>query len=191
MRETMHWTPGFARFALQPAIAQCLEGGLKMPQQGITRRSFLEKLLVATGAVSSGVIAGSAYVAMTGDEDGLGAPPAASGTEWETLSQSALQLPAQAVTAAEVGRHPTAMPTNANWTLFEGGEYQRTVERTGPLVQEVHFEIQEIVAEVVPGTTMDYWTFDGGVPGPMIRSRVGDTIDFFLHNPQGNGLPHN
>jgi nitrite reductase (NO-forming) len=38
---------------------------------------------------------------------------------------------------------------------------------------------------------MDYWTFDGGVPGPMIRCRAGDTIDFFLHNPTSSSLPHN
>jgi nitrite reductase (NO-forming) len=38
---------------------------------------------------------------------------------------------------------------------------------------------------------MDFWAFDKGIPGPMIRARVGDTIDFFLHNPKESSLPHN
>lgn len=31
---------------------------------------------------------------------------------------------------------------------------------------------------MLPGTTMDFFTFNGAVPGPMIRAMVGDTIDF-------------
>jgi len=56
---------------------------------------------------------------------------------------------------------------------------------------EAHFSIQEVVAEVVEGTTLELWTFDGKIPGPMVRGRVGDTLDFYLHNLEGNHLPHN
>lgn len=91
----------------------------------------------------------------------------------------------------EISRHPTDLPDSANYTLYQDGEYQDVVERSGPIEQEVHFQIDETVAEVMPGTTMDYWTFDGAVPGPMIRARVGDTVDFHLHNPEDSSLPHN
>jgi len=59
------------------------------------------------------------------------------------------------------------------------------------MAHEVHFTTREVIAEVVPGATMEYWTFDGRVPGPMLRVRVGDTIDFFLKNDAASSMPHN
>jgi nitrite reductase (NO-forming) len=155
----------------------------------VPRRSFLERLLIATGVVSSGAIAGSAYMAMSGDRPGGGAALAAE--EWDRLAAQATFKPARAVTTAEVSRHPAVLPPNPDYTLYEEGRYQNTAARSGSIVQEVHFHIAETTAEVVSGATMAYWTFDGTVPGPMIRARVGDTIDFFLHNPQSSSLPHN
>ena len=96
------------------------------------------------------------------------------------------------VDIAEISRHPTDMPDSANYTRYDDGQYQNPVDsRDGAINIEVHFDIVEAVAEMVEGTTMEFWTFDGGIPGPMIRGRVGDTVDFFLHNPEGNKLPHN
>jgi nitrite reductase (NO-forming) len=164
--------------------------GPSMTTPEITRRTFLDKALLASGAIASGVIAGSAYVGITGserpngatiDRDHSAAPP-------ETDDEI---VPARQVTTAEISRHPSALPRTTDYTLFDEGRYQSVVPRSGPLTQVVHFHIAEHVAEVLPGTTMEYWTFDGGIPGPMIRARAGDTIDFFLHNPKESTLPHN
>ena len=38
---------------------------------------------------------------------------------------------------------------------------------------------------------MEYWTFDGPIAGPMIRARVGDTVDFYLKNDAGSTMPRN
>jgi len=157
--------------------------------QEVTRRSFLEKLLIATGVVSSGVIAGSALAVIDGPESVD--KPASAGNEFEFLESQARFMPAQQVTAQEVSLHPNVLPRTTDYTLYDQGQYQRVVARSGSLVQEIHFNIAEVTAEVVPGATMDYWTFNGTVPGPMVRARVGDTIDFFLHNPQESSLPHN
>lgn len=92
---------------------------------------------------------------------------------------------------AEVSRHPSEMPSDTEWTLYENGSYSKRVARDGPVDHEVHFQIQEGVAEVLPGTTIDAWTFDSAIPGPMIRVRENDTVDFFLHNPADSALPHN
>ena len=99
--------------------------------------------------------------------------------------------PAEPVTLEEVSRHPTDMPDSADYASYQGGEFLDLQPRDGPMNHEVHFQIEEGVAEVLPGTTMDYWTFDGAVPGPMIRTQVGDTIDFFLTNPDDASMPHN
>jgi nitrite reductase (NO-forming) len=155
----------------------------------IPRRTFLEKLLIATGVVSSGAIAGSAYVAVSGKDQVTRSAEA--GYEWSALEVEAQSLPAKKADVPEISLHPVSMPRNADYTLYEAGQYKNPASRAGPLVQEVHFQIAEAAAEVVPGTTMDYWTFEGAVPGPMIRARLGDTIDFYLHNPTGNSLPHN
>lgn len=42
--------------------------------------------------------------------------------------------------------------------------------------------------QVAPGVIYDAWTFDSIVPGPTIRLRVGDTVDFTLVN--GAPIPH-
>ena len=98
--------------------------------------------------------------------------------------------PAQPVTIDEISRHPTDMPDSADYTLYQDGQFLNPQPRTGPMNHEVHFQIKEGVAEVLPGTTLDYWTFDGAVPGPMIRTEVGDTVDFFLTNPPDSMMPH-
>ncbi len=41
---------------------------------------------------------------------------------------------------------------------------------------------KEVLAEVAPGVVVNYWTFDGTVPGPMLRVREGDTVKLTLHN---------
>lgn len=33
-----------------------------------------------------------------------------------------------------------------------------------------------------PGLKFEAWTFNGGIPGPVVRARVGDTIQITLHN---------
>lgn len=99
--------------------------------------------------------------------------------------------PAPVVTISEISRHPTDMPDSANYTLYQDGRWEKPVERKGPITIEARFQIKEGVAQVVDGTYMTYWTFNGGIPGPMIRARDGDTVDFFLQNPRESSMPHN
>jgi len=40
------------------------------------------------------------------------------------------------------------------------------------------------------GTTYRYWTFNGKVPGPMIRVRQGDTIEVTLQNDASSHMAH-
>jgi nitrite reductase (NO-forming) len=41
------------------------------------------------------------------------------------------------------------------------------------------------------GSTYEYWTFDGKVPGPFVRVRVGDTVDVRLTNAKSSVMMHN
>jgi nitrite reductase (NO-forming) len=95
------------------------------------------------------------------------------------------------VTAPEISRHPSELPRFADYRLYKDGTYQDLADRDGPMSHEIHFTSMQMVAEVMPGTTMELWTFDGRIPGPMIRARVGDSLDFFLRNDPASTMPHN
>ncbi|WP_242202937.1 copper-containing nitrite reductase [Aestuariivivens insulae] len=55
----------------------------------------------------------------------------------------------------------------------------------------VNMEILEKEGTMTDGTTYNYWTFGGSVPGSFIRTRVGDEVEFTLANHPDNKLPHN
>ena len=55
----------------------------------------------------------------------------------------------------------------------------------------VDMEVTEEVKELADGVQYTFWTFGGEAPGPMIRVREGDLIEFHLHNHPDNKLPHN
>jgi nitrite reductase (NO-forming) len=138
-----------------------------------------------TGLGLAGAAAGAAALSLAGEGGNDEGPPAAASTP---SPSAAAAKPAD---VDEISRHASEMPDSADYTLYDEGRYQNKAARSGPITQEVHFYIREVVAEIVPGATMEFWTFDGKIPGPMVRARVGDTIDFHLHNPEGNSLPHN
>ena len=48
----------------------------------------------------------------------------------------------------------------------------------------------EVEGRLAEGTTFGYWTFNGKVPGPFIRVRVGDTIDIHLKNSADSAMIH-
>lgn len=47
------------------------------------------------------------------------------------------------------------------------------------------------VLDAAAKTTYTYWTFNGKVPGPMLRGRVGDTIEITLKNAKSSQMIHN
>jgi nitrite reductase (NO-forming) len=56
---------------------------------------------------------------------------------------------------------------------------------------EVNLTTTEVIAEIAPGVTINYWTFNGTVPGPFIRRRVGDTVLLNITNDPTSLHPHN
>ncbi len=63
--------------------------------------------------------------------------------------------------------------------------------RKSPAVVKVDLEVRELEGQLADGVTYTFWTFGGTVPGPMIRVREGDVVEFTLHNHPLNKLPHN
>ena len=56
---------------------------------------------------------------------------------------------------------------------------------------KVDLVTKDVIAEVAPGVFIDYWTFNGTVPGPMIRAREGDTLDLTITNNLSSVAGHN
>ncbi|MFQ5443269.1 MAG: multicopper oxidase domain-containing protein, partial [Nitrospinales bacterium] len=65
------------------------------------------------------------------------------------------------------------------------------IKRTSPATVVVNFEAKEYVGELADGKKYKFWSFNGTVPGPMVRVRVGDTVEFHLSNDKNSTWPHN
>jgi nitrite reductase (NO-forming) len=59
-----------------------------------------------------------------------------------------------------------------------------------PETVQIDLTAQEVIGQVADGTTMTYFTFNGTVPGPMFRVRVGDTVEVHFHNDTTSQFPH-
>ncbi|MEX2296606.1 MAG: copper-containing nitrite reductase [Dongiaceae bacterium] len=75
-----------------------------------------------------------------------------------------------------VSLDPTHLPGPVNWQE--------------PRRIEVELEAVELVGLLDDGTTYEYWTFNGTVPGPMLRVRVGDTVVVTLSNHHDSSMVH-
>jgi len=82
----------------------------------------------------------------------------------------------QTVVEADISREPDDLPPPL------GKRPPQTVR-----VDLISVELEGRLAE---GTTFGYWTFNGKVPGPFIRVRVGDTIDIHLKNSADSSMIH-
>lgn len=69
------------------------------------------------------------------------------------------------------------------------------IKRKQPALVKVALETTEVDGVMAPGIKQDtkyrYWTFNGTVPGPMIRVREGDILDVTLTNAKDSTMPHN
>jgi nitrite reductase (NO-forming) len=54
----------------------------------------------------------------------------------------------------------------------------------------IDLETVEIEGQLADGTTYNYWTFNGKVPGPFFRVRVGDTVEVHLKNLMNSTMSH-
>jgi nitrite reductase (NO-forming) len=64
------------------------------------------------------------------------------------------------------------------------------ITRREPQTVRVDLVTVELEARLAEGTTFGYWTFNGKVPGPMLRVRVGDTVEVHLKNADNSAMVH-
>ncbi len=84
--------------------------------------------------------------------------------------------PAQTLVEADISREPTDLPA--------------AVGKREPQTVRVDLLSVEVEGRLAEATTFGYWTFNGKVPGPFIRVRVGDTVDIHLKNSADSTMIH-
>jgi nitrite reductase (NO-forming) len=85
-------------------------------------------------------------------------------------------LPAQTLVEADISREPSDLPP--------------PIGKRDPKTIRVDLLSVEVEGRLAEGTTFGYWTFNGKVPGPFLRVRVGDTIDIHLKNSADSSMIH-
>lgn len=70
-------------------------------------------------------------------------------------------------------------------------EVPPAIDRDHPARVRVKMETIEKTMKMDDGVEYHYWTFDGDVPGRMIRVREGDTVDIEFSNNPSSTVPHN
>jgi nitrite reductase (NO-forming) len=83
---------------------------------------------------------------------------------------------------------PTAV---ANDIAHDPSVVPPPITRREPEKIRVDLETVETEARLDQRATFRYWTFNGTVPGPFVRVRVGDTVEVHLKNPEDSWMMHN
>ncbi|HUI82659.1 MAG TPA: copper-containing nitrite reductase [Candidatus Binatia bacterium] len=97
--------------------------------------------------------------------------------------------PALAQGAGAPSRHDSAQAADI---VRDPADVPPPVGNRSPATVKVELAATEVVGELDPAnhTTYRYWTFNGKVPGPMIRVRQGDTVEVTLRNNPSSHMVH-
>ena len=85
-------------------------------------------------------------------------------------------LAPQTLVEADISREPTDLPP--------------PIGKRDPKTVRLDLFTVEQEGRLAEATTFGYWTFDGKVPGPFVRVRVGDTVDVHLKNSADSNMIH-
>ncbi|MBO0733299.1 MAG: nitrite reductase, copper-containing [Methylocapsa sp.] len=64
------------------------------------------------------------------------------------------------------------------------------VKSKKPALVRVTLETRSVTGLLADGVGYQYWTYNGTVPGPMIRVRQGDTVELTLKNSEDSPVSH-
>lgn len=83
-----------------------------------------------------------------------------------------------------------APPTGGADIVRDPGDLPPPIGQRAPQVVKVNLETVELKGKLDDGTSYVYWTFNGKVPGPFLRVRVGDTVEVTLKNAADSVMIH-
>jgi nitrite reductase (NO-forming) len=125
--------------------------------------------------------------------------PSGGSTATSTVAMAAAFQPVEreVLTVAGVSKNGTIRHEHASYAgesssiIRPAAEVPAPVGAREPQIVELELETIERTGNLADGTTFHYWTFDGQVPGPFVRVRVGDIVEVSLKNHEDSGMQHN
>jgi len=90
-----------------------------------------------------------------------------------------------------IARTRATMPAAEEAQLTFAPEVPAPMTRHKAAIVRVHLDSAVKLMELSTGVKYNFWTFNGHVPGPFIRTRVGDTLEVHVTNSDDSGMPHN
>lgn len=107
-----------------------------------------------------------------------GAPAASDSSRAALALYTPAPVPQRAAdpAAVSVAANPAAVPA--------------AVGARAPKTLKYRMETVELPGTLDDGTSFTYWTFNRQVPGPMLRARVGDTVELTLANARDSKMIH-
>lgn len=85
----------------------------------------------------------------------------------------------------------TALTGTVQAELTYAPQVPKPLTYTSPKRVEVKFKVFEKVVNISDSTQYTAWTFGEHIPGPFVRVRQGDMVDFTLENSADSKLTHN
>ncbi len=129
--------------------------------------------------------------------------PAASSPSAQASAGAAASSPASSTSSASSGESMAGMSMSST---SQTGTYQlpapdpnaapyQVYDATAPAAMPgtdhtVTLTIEEKDITIAAGYVVHAWTFNGTVPGPVIRVHYGDTVRVHIVNPASNTMPH-
>ena len=88
-------------------------------------------------------------------------------------------------------QHAAAASAAVADVVRDAADLPSPLARRGPQTVKVNLETVEVTGQLADGSTYHYWTFNRKVPGPMVRVRVGDTVEVTMKNAADSVMAHN
>ena len=146
--------------------------GTKPDQQrdhGLSRRN----LLVGTAGLTVGSMVGASPIGAQSSEPGASQQKPHPASRSDRIYSSNPDNPGQ----VDVSENPVNVPP--------------AITRTTPATMRINLETIEVEGHLDLNTRYRFWTFNGTVPGPFQRVRVGDTVEVYLKNNEDSWFAHN
>lgn len=105
---------------------------------------------------------------------------------WEDRWKSAVVSPASVTSDNPSGASSTA----SNLSRLPAPVVANPVSRRSPESVKVELETKPVNGLIADGVGFAYWTYNGTVPGPMIRVRQGDDVELTLKNASDSPVSH-
>ena len=137
-----------------------------MGDKGVSRRDLLKKAGLGGAVLIGGTVVGRSL-----------SDPAAATTEDSATTQPHAETPEYGDASAPVGLRSSSLNAHTYPPRRDG--------RPPGVVRDVEIAVEERLIEIGAGVLFEAWTYNGTVPGPIIRATVGDLVRIHFENRTG------